>query len=211
MPPPPENILEAFAQMGLRSARQRRLTARRRAPALSPCLLRSQRLPACYRKEESMLQIAIPGAEDLVLAHLICDLNGTLAVDGQVSEPLRARLRLLTAHLQVHLVSADTHGTLPQLVETLQQEGCSVQMKRVSTGEEKAAYTLALGPQQVVAVGNGVNDVAMFRLVRLSIAVCGAEGTARELLQLATLVVPAPEMALDLLLHPRRLTATLRP
>lgn len=158
-----------------------------------------------------MLQIALPGASDLLLAHLVCDVNGTLAVDGQVLEPVRERLGQLATQLQIHLVSADTYGTLGELVAALRYAGVSVQMERVTQGEDKAAYVRALGPEQVVALGNGVNDVGMFRLVRLSMAVCGSEGLAHEALQAATLVTPGPEVALDLLLHPRRLIATLRP
>ena len=101
--------------------------------------------------------------------------------------------------------------TLAQHAATLQQEGGIVHVQRVTTGGEKAAYVLALGPEQVVALGNGANDVAMFQLVRLGIAVCGAEGVATAALQAADVVAPSPERALDLLLFPRRLTATLRP
>lgn len=157
-----------------------------------------------------MLRVTLPGGDDLLLAHLVCDVNGTLAVDGQVSEPVRERLARLSALLQVHLISADTYGTLGQLVETLQRAGVSIRMERVTRGADKAAYVRALGPEQVVALGNGANDVAMFQVVRLSIAVCGAEGLATAALQAATLVALGPESALDLLLSPQRLTATLR-
>lgn len=158
-----------------------------------------------------MLHISIPGGDDLLLNYLVCDINGTLAVDGRINMPIRERLSTLSAQLQVHLLSADTYGTLQQLVDEFRQAGVSVRMERVMRGEEKAAYVRMLGPEQVVALGNGINDVSMFQLARLSIAVCGAEGLAQKALQVATLVVPGPEVALDLLLHPRRLTATLRP
>ena len=158
-----------------------------------------------------MLQIVLPGAADLLLDHLVCDVNGSLALDGQINAAVRERLRLLAAHLQVHLVTADTYGTLPHLVVALQHEGIAVQTRHIATGDEKTSYVEALGPEHVVALGNGVNDVSMFQRARLSIAICGAEGLAMAALQAATLVVATPEAALDLLLHPRRLTATLRP
>lgn len=158
-----------------------------------------------------MLHIPIPGSDDLLLNHLVCDINGTLAVDGHIGTPIRERLNTLSGQLQIHLLSADTYGTLQQLVDEFHQAGISVRMERVTRGKEKAAYVRVLGPEQVVALGNGANDVSMFHLARLSIAVCGAEGLAKEALQVATLVVPGPEVALDLLLHPRRLKSTLRP
>jgi soluble P-type ATPase len=158
-----------------------------------------------------MLQLVVPGANDLLLAHLVCDVNGTLAVDGQMSQSVSERLLQLTEHLQIHLVSADTHGTLAALAAHLQEAGGQVQMARVATGADKVDYVQRLGPETVVTIGNGINDVGMFALARLSIAVCGAEGLAVAALQAATLIVPTIEVALDLLLHPRRLTATLRP
>ncbi len=158
-----------------------------------------------------MLQIRVPGANDLLLAHLVCDVNGTLARDGHMGQPVRERLLQVADHLQVHLVSADTHGTLAALAAELQEAGSQIQMARVITGADKVAYVQKLGPESVVAIGNGVNDVGMFGLARLSIAVCGAEGLAVATIGAATLVVSGPEVALDLLLHPTRLTATLRP
>lgn len=157
-----------------------------------------------------MLQLSVPGANVLLLAHLVCDVNGTLAIDGHMSQPVRERLVRLTEHLQVHLVSADTHGTLAALAAALQKAGSQMQVARVSTGADKVAYVQRLGPESVVALGNGVNDAGMFGLARLSIAVCGAEGLAGAALQAATLVAPSPEVALDLLLYPARLSATLR-
>jgi len=158
-----------------------------------------------------MLHISLPGATEFRLTHLVCDLNGTLAVDGQMSESVRERLIKLSEQLQIHVVSADTHGTLEQIAASLQEAGISVRTERVSTGAGKVAYVRALGAGEVVAVGNGVNDVGMFRIVRLSIAVCWTEGLAQAALQIATLLTPSPEAALDLLLYPSRLIATLRP
>ncbi len=158
-----------------------------------------------------MLHITLPRTDDLTLNHLVCDVNGTLAVDGLISASVRERLITLAAQLQVHLVTADTYGTLSRLLDELRHAGAQVQAQRVETGADKVAYVRALGAEQVVAMGNGINDVGMFHLARLSIAICGAEGLALAALQAATLVASSPEAALDLLLHPRRLTATLRP
>ena len=50
----------------------------------------------------------------------------------------------------------------------------------------------------------------MLAAAALGIAVCGAEGAAAETLQVADVVVIRIVDALDLLLHPKRLMATLR-
>jgi soluble P-type ATPase len=62
----------------------------------------------------------------------------------------------------------------------------------------------------VVAIGNGANDAAMLSTAALGIAVLGPEGTARESIEAADVVVTSIEIGLDLLLNPRRLVATLR-
>ena len=66
-----------------------------------------------------------------------------------------------------------------------------------------------LGAERVVAVGNGANDAGMLQAAALGIAVLGPEGLAGEAWQAAD-VVAGIHQALDLLLHPRRLVATLR-
>jgi len=62
----------------------------------------------------------------------------------------------------------------------------------------------------VVAIGNGANDAAMLQEAALGIAVLGPEGLAAEALLAADVVVASIEDALDLLLRPHRLVATLR-
>ena len=63
---------------------------------------------------------------------------------------------------------------------------------------------------KVVAVGNGANDAAMLHKASLGIAVLGGEGLALACLTAADIVVPDIGAALDLLLQPRRILATLR-
>ena len=64
--------------------------------------------------------------------------------------------------------------------------------------------------QKVCVVGNGFNDVQMFDLAELAIAVLDTEGMYAGLLSHADVLVRAAPDALDLLLKPNRLRATLR-
>jgi soluble P-type ATPase len=68
----------------------------------------------------------------------------------------------------------------------------------------------ALGAGHVVAIGNGRNDRMMLAAAALGIAVCGTEGLAGEALRASAVVVGGITDGLDLLLHPKRLLATLR-
>ena len=67
-----------------------------------------------------------------------------------------------------------------------------------------------LGADHVVAVGNGANDGLMLEAAAIGVAVLGREGLAREAREGAHIVVPHINDALDLLLLPQRLIATLR-
>jgi len=84
---------------------------------------------------------------------------------------------------------------------------------RVTLGDEadqKGTLVEQLGAERVVAIGNGANDAWMLRASALGMAVLGPEGLAEEALRAADVVVASIHDALDLLLHPRRLVATLR-
>jgi soluble P-type ATPase len=107
--------------------------------------------------------------------------------------------------LRITVATADTFGRAREALA-----GLPLNIRTVECGEEKAEIVRALGAEQVVAVGNGSNDVAMFKAAGFSVAVLGPEGTAAGLLTVADLVTPDVHVALDLLLHPRRLKATLR-
>lgn len=162
-----------------------------------------------------MLHVTIPGREALDLEHVVCDLNGTLAEDGLLLDGVAGRIAQLSRTLSVHVLTADTHGTLAQVVEQLHAACLSASVpsprcERIGAGEEKARYVTALGAERVAAIGNGANDRAMFRVARLRIGVIGGEGASTSALLDTDVVVTSPLHALDLLLYPERLAATLR-
>jgi soluble P-type ATPase len=59
-------------------------------------------------------------------------------------------------------------------------------------------------------VGNGANDVDMLAEAALGIAVLGSEGLAVPALIAADVLAASIDEALELLLNPKRLVATLR-
>lgn len=152
-----------------------------------------------------MLSISIPGRGELRLAHLTLDLNGTLALDGRLIVGVAERLAALRPQLELHVLTADTFGAATEIEAAL-----GLSTERVPTGADKARVVERLGAESVVAVGNGTNDAEMLAQAALGIAVQGAEGLAREVLEAADLVAPDILAALDLLLRPTRLVATLR-
>jgi P-type E1-E2 ATPase len=155
-----------------------------------------------------LIQIEVPGWSTLELGHLVLDLNGTVALDGEPITGVDDQVAVLSAHLIVHLVTADSHG---QAEENSQRMGCQlVRIEPRYEASQKGALVERLGAAHVVAIGNGANDARMLSAAALGIAILGREGLAVETLRAADLVVGRIEDALDLLLHPQRLVATLR-
>ncbi len=156
-----------------------------------------------------MIEIDVPGAGLLRLENLVLDLNGTIAVDGQVPEAVRERVRRLGDSLTVFLMTADTFGTAGSLASRL---GAEVMVLKSGgrEAEQKADFLSTLGSKSCAALGNGANDVLMLAAAGLGVAVIGQEGAAVSAINAADLVVTSPEDALDLLLTPKRLVATLR-
>ncbi|UCE71789.1 MAG: HAD hydrolase family protein, partial [Nitrospiraceae bacterium] len=64
--------------------------------------------------------------------------------------------------------------------------------------------------QSVVAFGNGNNDRKMLRVARIGIAVTEGEGSAVDILMAGDIHVTSILNGLDLLIHPKKLKATLR-
>ncbi|HVO70812.1 MAG TPA: hypothetical protein VMT24_12250 [Aggregatilineaceae bacterium] len=155
-----------------------------------------------------VLSISIPGWGDLHVTNAMFDLNGTLACDGLIADSTRDRLKVLGDTLALYIMTADTHGTLDQVTA-----GLPVQVQRVQQplgAAEKHDFLVRLGAGQTVAVGNGGNDVEMLQAAALGIVILGPEGAASAALRSADLVFGHIDDALDSLIHPRRLVATLR-
>lgn len=155
-----------------------------------------------------MIELNIPGKGTLQLEHLVCDVNGTLAVDGQLPEGLPRALKSLRDRLDIHLLTADTHGR--QNVIDLQLGLKAIRVQPGNEALQKAEYVQRLGPERVVALGQGANDAAMLKAAALGICILSKEGAAVETLMAADLVAPDIFTALELLEKPLRIVASLR-
>ncbi len=152
-----------------------------------------------------MIELEIPGRGTLALQHLVMDVNGTIARDGTLVIGVIPRIYKLGKLLDLHLLTADTHGTQERIDALLDMKA-----EIVETSADKANYVRRLGAETVVAIGNGANDVAMCKDAAIGIAVIGPEGVATALLQSADVFVRDVTDGMDLLLTPGRLRATLR-
>jgi len=155
-----------------------------------------------------MLEIDIPGFGAVKLKHLVSDFTGTLSFNGKLIPGVRERLNKLSESLSIHVLTSDTFGTARSELKDIQ---CEV---HVLDGEfhdlQKEEFVEELGALHVTAYGNGNNDRKMLRAARIGIAVTEGEGCSVDILMAATVHVTSINAGLDLLIHPRRLKATLR-
>jgi soluble P-type ATPase len=151
------------------------------------------------------VRVPLP-AGDVTLTNVICDVNGTLTDRGGLIPGVTDRLARLREQLRVLLVSSDSYGTLDAVAAELAVEG-----RRVTDAEQKLAVLHELGASTTVAIGNGHNDRLVLAAAALGIAVLGPEGAAASALASADMICRSISDALDALLDPRCLAATLRP
>ena len=155
-----------------------------------------------------MVEFEIPGSPALVLDNLILDYNGTLAVGGVLLSGVADRLESLAEVLTIHVVTADTFGVA---ADSLAGLPCTLSiLPSGDQAERKKIYCTELGAERTVAVGNGRNDQLMLSAARLGIAVILGEGAYAGTISAADIVCTNVNDALDLLLDPKRIIATLR-
>jgi len=155
-----------------------------------------------------MIIIDIPGGQEMRLKHLIIDYNGTLACDGQLLPGVRENLNTLTGQIGVHVLTADTFGGAGGELEGIDCRISIIDADRQD--RSKLQYVVDLGSEGAVCIGNGRNDRLMLKEAALGVAVVQTEGIAAETLLAADVVCGDVNDALQLLINPLRLVATLR-
>lgn len=155
-----------------------------------------------------MIEILVPGLKPFEITQVVVDYNGTIAVDGKIPMELKAKLAKLSKLVPITVLTADTHGTAKAECEPL---GLAVRtFPQESAAACKKEIVEELGPDNVACLGNGFNDIPMFKIARLSIGVLDVEGICGALLPHATILCRSSAEAIDLLLNPKRIIADLR-
>lgn len=155
-----------------------------------------------------MVEIKIPGWPELQIHHLVFDVNGTIAIDGNLIEGIAQRIRDLQLFYQVHLITADTNNKQDQIDAALKLRA----HRLVGANEacQKQEFVHSLGSQTVIAFGQGANDALMLQEAAIGICVLSKEGTCTEAVLHADILVPDIHCAFDLIENPKRMIATLR-
>lgn len=155
-----------------------------------------------------MIEITIPGKRNYTIENLILDLNGTIALDGTIIKGVRKKLALLSQKLDVIVVTADTNKNAERLLRDLPVTVYTIE--EAEENNQKLGVVLQKGKNNTISIGNGCNDVSMLRESAIGICTVGREGASAEAMIASDLVIPTINDALDLLLKPHRLKATLR-
>lgn len=146
------------------------------------------------------------GVGELELTTIILDLNGTLAVRGELVDGVIQRLqKLKELGYTIYLFTGDQRGTAQAQAAKL-----GIEVRKATTSEEKRSLTLELNVDQTVAIGNARIDIGTFDSVKLRIGTLQAEGLHTEILKHIDILVPSINDALDLLLDPDTFNATMR-
>ena len=151
--------------------------------------------------------IAVPGWGSIELENLALDLNGTLTESGDFIPGVVDYLERLKAKgFKVYVLSADTRGVLQQTFKL----SPDIEAVVTETAEDKKRFVESIGAETTVCVGNGNIDVEMFKVAKLSICTVQAEGATTKAMLHGDIVVAHIKHALEILLDPDKLIATLR-
>jgi soluble P-type ATPase len=152
--------------------------------------------------------IEIPNYETVNLKHIVLDYNGTIAKDGILKEEARKMLVLLAQQYTLHVITADTFGSVKN-----ELQGLDLHVKVLRSQNhtlEKEDYIIELNENQCAAIGNGNNDAKMLQVAEIGICVIGDEGCSTKSLLASDITCKSISEALALFVHPQRLIATLR-
>lgn len=155
-----------------------------------------------------MITIDIPGNKKIEVEHLVLDYNGTLAIDGTLIPGVREILNSLAEDLKIHIVTANTFG---KITENLVDINCNLVIINNDFQQlQKVKYISDLDEDNVIAIGNGLNDAMMLKNSVVGIVVVQKEGASVKSIGNADVVCSNIIDALELLKNPLRMIATLR-
>lgn len=152
--------------------------------------------------------LEIPGGITIKAENLVLDYNGTLALDGILLKGVSDKLIQLASIFKIHVVTADTFGTVADQLRELPLQIIIISDK--DQAEQKLRHLEKLGRTETITVGNGRNDIQMLEKAALGIGIIQAEGCYSAITRTADLIYTDINNALDSLLHPNRIIAALR-
>ncbi|MHA1792718.1 MAG: HAD family hydrolase [Promethearchaeota archaeon] len=156
-----------------------------------------------------VIEVNIPNYGNLKLKFLVMDMNGTIANNGIINPRLKEYFDALSKNLKLYIVTADTFGTVAEMAREFNIDHHLLPKKTLES-IEKLEFIRELGPENVIALGNGNNDVMMLKEAIVGIGIIGKEGISKDCLISADILVHDVIDALEIIIKPEKLKATLR-
>ena len=156
-----------------------------------------------------MVSIDIPGKGKMNIENLVLDFNGTIAYDGNIKNGISEKIqRVHEMGINIYILTADTYH---QAAEQCKDMPVTLEIFDVDNAAlSKREIVNNIDSKLTMTIGNGNNDVEMFEESILSVAVIGDEGCAVKAIFAADIITNNIDDAIDLLLNPHRIKATLR-
>ena len=154
-----------------------------------------------------MITVLRPGQSNLEIEFILLDFAGTLASDRRVHPKAKDKINLLSKRTKIYILTVEEKERVEEVLKKLKAE--IVYLREGESSQKKLDLLRQVGPARTVAIGNGVDDVAMIEEAGLGVCVLGKEGTSSEAMKKAAVVFMNIVDALDFLLKPLRQEASL--
>lgn len=146
------------------------------------------------------------GVGETELTTIVLDLNGTIALNGEIVPGVEGRIRKLKElGFNIYLFTGDQRGNASTHAQKL-----GIEVQKAITSDQKEELTRKLDVDHAVAIGNARIDIGTFKPCKLRIGTLQSEGIHIGILEHIDILVPSINDALDLLINENSLNATLR-
>ena len=154
-----------------------------------------------------MIHIQRSGQEPLEIDFILIDFEGTLASDRRVHPKAKDKINLLSKRIKIYILTKGEKAGVEEVLKKVKAE--IVYLREGESSQQKLDLLRQLGPARTVAIGNGVDDVAMIEEAGLGVCVLGKEGTFSDAMKKADVVFMNIVDTFDFLLKPIRQKASL--
>ncbi|AEA33515.1 HAD family hydrolase [Hippea maritima] len=140
--------------------------------------------------------------------YIISDYTGTLSEHSKLIPCVKEKIHKLKNRFEgIIVLTADTMGSAEKELSNLNIE---LKILNENTAIQKREFIESLGAENCIALGNGNNDIEMFKVAGLSLAIVNKDGCNAKLIQHADLVFNSICDALDALINSKILISLLR-
>ncbi len=148
----------------------------------------------------------VPEVGLIEIKTIILDLNGTLSINGNISDLTKEKIKLLTkAGVKIVLFTGDQRGTAESLCNEI-----GIEFHKAKSSKEKGDLASKFNHETTAAIGNARIDIGTFENAKISVATLQDEGIHTGIIDHVDVIVPSIESALDLFLNEDTFCATMR-